>query len=74
MEIKVHTQRMEEIKWTYILKELNYMAVTQFRHIPLLNVEGKLFFSVMASLVTTYKTANKYVDRVMQKGGVPGIL
>ena len=39
--------------------------------ISLLNVEGKIFFSVLSRRMTSYMTGNSYVDTFVQKGGVP---
>lgn len=58
---------------TNIPKELNSTVMIQLRQISLLNVKGKLSFSAMARGITTYLTANKYSDPVVQKGRVPGI-
>ena len=57
----------------YIPKEKDSKAINQFRPISLLNVEGKIFFSVMATRLTSFLLANGYVDTSVQKGGVPGI-
>ena len=57
----------------YIPKEQGSQGINQFRPISLLNVEGKIFFSVMASRLTEYLLSNGYVDTTVQKGGVPGI-
>jgi len=38
----------------------------------LLNVEGNIFFAVLARRLTTYMTANDSVDRSVQEGGIPG--
>ncbi|XP_052268605.1 uncharacterized protein LOC127869985 [Dreissena polymorpha] len=56
----------------FVPKETNSHNNSQFRTISLLNVEGKIFFAVLARRLTTYLTANKYVDTSIQKGGVPG--
>lgn len=56
----------------YIPKEQNSADISQFRPISLLNVEGKIFFSVMAKRLTAYLLDNGYVDTSVQKGGVPG--
>ncbi|XP_052257664.1 uncharacterized protein LOC127862512 [Dreissena polymorpha] len=56
----------------FVPKETNSHNISQFRTISLLNVEGKIFFAVLARRLTTYLTANKYVDTSIQKGGVPG--
>ena len=57
----------------YIPKEKNSKDINQFRPISLLNVEGKIFFAVLASKLTNYLLTNKYIDPSVQKGGVPGI-
>ncbi|XP_005112736.1 uncharacterized protein LOC101856396 [Aplysia californica] len=58
----------------YIPKEKDSEGISQFRPISLLNVEGKIFFSVMASRLMSYLLTNGYVDTIVQKGGVPGIV
>ena len=57
----------------YIPKEQNSSTIDQFRPISLLNVEGKIFFSVMASRLTKYLRDNGYINVSVQKGGIPGI-
>ncbi|KAK3720950.1 hypothetical protein RRG08_047516 [Elysia crispata] len=57
----------------YIPKEQNSTEINQFRPISLLNVEGKIFFSVMASRLTKYLTENGYINTSVQKGGIPGV-
>ena len=57
----------------YIPKEQNSSDISQFRPISLLNVEGKIFFSVMAARLTKYLMENKYLDLSVQKGGIPGV-
>ena len=57
----------------YIPKEQNSTEINQFRPISLLNVEGKIFFSVMASRFTKYLTENGYTNTSVQKGGIPGV-
>ena len=57
----------------YIPKEQNSTEINQFRPISLLNVEGKIFFSVMASRLTKYLTENGYKSTSVQKGGIPGV-
>lgn len=56
----------------FIPKEPNSTAISQFRSIALLNVEGKIFFSILARRLTTYLTSNRYIDTSCQKAGVPG--
>lgn len=55
-----------------IPKQQNAKTIEQFRSIALLNVEGKIFFSVMARRMTTYLTGNNYIDTSCQKAGVLG--
>ena len=57
---------------TFIPKVKDSHNITQFRGISLLNVEGKIFFSVMARRMTSYLLANNYIDTSCQKAGVPG--
>lgn len=37
-----------------------------------MNVEGKIFFTVVAKRMTNYLLANNYIDTSCQKAGVPG--
>ena len=53
-------------------KELDSTAVNQFRPISVLNVEGKVFFSVLARRLANFLQANGYVDSSIQKAGIPG--
>ncbi|GFN94967.1 reverse transcriptase [Plakobranchus ocellatus] len=48
-------------------------GTNQFRPISLLNVEGKIFFSVMTSQLTKCLTENGYINTSVQKGGIPGV-
>ncbi|GFO40953.1 reverse transcriptase [Plakobranchus ocellatus] len=57
----------------YIPKEQDSKGINQFRPISLLNVEGKIFFSIMASRLTKYLTENGYINTSVQKGGIPGV-
>ena len=57
----------------YIPKEKDARMIGQFRPISLLNVEGKIFFAVMATRLTRYLLHNGFVDTSIQKGGVPGV-
>ncbi|GFN73711.1 tetratricopeptide repeat protein [Plakobranchus ocellatus] len=57
----------------YIPKEQDSKGINQFRPISLLNVEGKIFFSSMASRLTKYLTENGYINTSVQKGGIPGV-
>ena len=69
---KVSTQWMIA-EGVYIPKEQNSSTINQFRPISLLNVEGKMFFSVMAARLTSYLMENKFLDVSVQKGGIPGV-
>ncbi len=42
----------------FIPKETNSTTISQFRSIALLNVEGKIFFSILAKRLTTYLISN----------------
>ena len=55
-----------------IPKEKDAADISQFRPISLLNVEGKIFFSVLAQRLSIYLEKNKYVDTSVQKAGIPG--
>ncbi|KAK3705406.1 hypothetical protein RRG08_033986 [Elysia crispata] len=57
----------------YIPKEQNSTEINQSRPILLLNVEGKIFFSVIASCLTQYLTANGYINTSVQKEGILGV-
>ncbi|XP_052280752.1 uncharacterized protein LOC127878274 [Dreissena polymorpha] len=47
-------------------------TVNQFRTISLLNLEGKIFFAILARRLTSFLTGNAYINTSVQKGGVPG--
>ncbi|KAK0136753.1 Retrovirus-related Pol polyprotein from type-2 retrotransposable element R2DM [Merluccius polli] len=55
-----------------IPKEKDSTDISQFRQISLLNVEGKIFFSVVARRLTTYLEMNHFIDTSVQKAGMPG--
>ncbi|GFN92443.1 reverse transcriptase [Plakobranchus ocellatus] len=57
----------------YIPKEQNSTEINQFRPSSLLNVGGKIFFSVMASRLIKYLTEIGYVNVSVQKGNLPGV-
>ena len=69
-------QKISE-QWTtaeevYIPKSQNSTEINQFLPIILfLNVEGKIFFSVMASRLTKHLSENGYINTSLQKGGIP---
>ena len=54
----------------YISKEKNSKDIGHFCSTSLLNVEGKLFFAVLASRLTRYLLINEYINTLVQKGGV----
>merc|ERR1712039_801923 len=62
-----------EADGVFIPKEENASTVEKFRTISLLNVEGKLFFSLKSERILDFALANEYIDTSIQKGGVPGV-
>lgn len=68
---------LEPRLWTlaegcFVPKELNSMELDQFWEISVLDVEGKIFWSIIAKRLTTYRLTNEFIDPSVQKGGVPG--
>lgn len=57
----------------FIPKEQNSTTISQFRSIALLNVEGKIFFSVLVRRMTSFLKGNGYIDTSYQKAGLPGL-
>ena len=55
-----------------IPKEKNSSTIDQFRQISLLNVEGKIFFSVVAQRLSAFLLKNNFVDTSVQKAGIGG--
>ncbi len=56
-----------------ISKEKNSSTIHQFRQISLLNVEGKIFFSVVAQRHSAFLKKNNYTfDTSVQKAGISG--
>ena len=55
-----------------IPKEKNSSTIDQFRQISLLNVEGKIFFSVVAQRLSVFLQRNNFVDTSVQKAGISG--
>ncbi|KAK0147628.1 LINE-1 retrotransposable element ORF2 protein [Merluccius polli] len=53
-----------------IPKEKNSTTIEQFRHINLLNIEGKIFFSVLAQRLTQYLKQNHFIETSIQKAGI----
>ena len=62
-----------EAEGIFIPKEEGASTVDKFRTISLLNVEGKLFFSMKSDRITQFLTESGYIDPAIQKGGVPGV-
>ena len=65
-------------QWKYsqgiwIPKEEGAKKINQFRCISLLNVEGKIFFSLLNRRLVDFLLKNTYIDTSVQKGGVPGM-
>lgn len=61
----------QEAARIFIPKELNSTTINQFRNIALLNVEGKLFFTVLAKRIARFLTNNSYIDTSCKKGWAP---
>ena len=55
-----------------IAKEKNSKHLEQFRPISLLNVEGKIFFGVIAKRMMKFVLNNKFVNTSIPKAGIPG--
>ena len=56
----------------YIPKVQDAVGIGNFRPISLLNVEGKIYFGVIARRLTNFLMGNKYIDTSVQKAGIPG--
>ncbi|GFR87598.1 reverse transcriptase [Elysia marginata] len=70
--IKVSEEWMNA-EGVYIPKEQNSKEINQFRPMPMLNVEGKIFFSFMATRLTQCLIENGYINTSVQKGGIPEV-
>lgn len=57
---------------TFSPKEQDSCNINQFRGIALRNVEGKIFFFVVAKQVTNSLLENNFINTSCQKAGVPG--
>lgn len=55
-----------------IPKENNSSSMEQFRQISLLNVEGKIFVTVVAQRLSVFLRKNNSVDTSVQKAGISG--
>jgi len=74
---KAHIKKFIAEDWgladgIHIPKEKDSKRLDQFRPISLLNVEGKIFFGVIAKRMTTFILNNAYVNTSIQKAGIPG--
>ena len=56
----------------YVPKEEKSTVIGQFQQISLLNVEGTIFYSIVAKRITKFLLKNEYIDTAIQKAGVPG--
>ena len=56
-----------------IPKEKESSDLSQFRMISLLNVEGKIFFGVVAQRLSCYLERNSLIDATVEKARIPGI-
>ena len=56
----------------YIPKEKDAVGIGNFRPISLLNIEGKIYFGVIARRLTQFLMGNNYIDTSIQKAGIPG--
>lgn len=66
-------QQWQFAEGVWIPKEEDSKNINQFRIISLLNVEGKIFFSVAARRLTDFLSNNGYIDTSVQKGGIAGV-
>ena len=57
----------------FIPKEDGATEVGKFRTISLLNVEGKLYFGLKSDRLLDFLLENHYIDKSIQKGGVPAV-
>lgn len=55
-----------------IPKERESSGLNQFKTISLLNVEGKVVFSVMAQRLTSYLEKDSLMDMTVEEVGIPG--
>ncbi|XP_053170226.1 uncharacterized protein LOC128354001 [Scomber japonicus] len=69
--IVAHQWRSAEGVW--VPKEERSTTIEQFRTISLLNVEGKIFFSILSHRLSDFLLRNQYIDTSVQKGGIPGV-
>ena len=62
-----------EAEGCFIPKVNNAKVIEEFRTISFLNVEGKLYKGGIARKLTKFAVANGYIDRSIQKAGIPGV-
>ena len=62
----------KEAEGIFTPKEWDSKTINKFRTISLLNVEGKIFFAILAKRLTSFLTGNSYIDTSVQNQGVPG--
>ena len=56
----------------YTKRKENSKHLEQIRSISLLNVEGKIFFGVIAKRMLRFVLNNKFINISIQKAGIPG--
>ena len=57
----------------FLPKENNASRIGEFRTVSLLNVEGKTYKGLLAKKLTKFAVVNQYIDRSIQKAGIPGV-
>lgn len=58
----------------FITIEENFQGIAQFRTVSLLNIDRKIFLTVLERrFMTVYMLANQYSDVTVQKGGILGV-
>lgn len=72
MEKQAIPTKWQKVVGIFISKEQNSTNISQFRTIALLDVEGKIFFSVLARRLASFLSNNCYIDTSCQKAGLPG--
>lgn len=56
----------------FIPKEQNFHTISQLRNTALLNVEGKIIFSILARRMSNFLMGNRYINTSCQKAGITG--
>lgn len=67
------SQQWRSAEGVWVPKEEKSTTIEQFRTISLLNVEGKIFFSILSQRLSDYLLKNQYINPSVQKGGIPGV-